>query len=633
MNKPKSKVKSRIAKCANPVFFNQKKNFDDKNDGVGGINFQLIKQARQSGQLNLSNRSLVEVPEVVCKINSLTSEECKSLSLSIESGDDDRWWDQVDLTKLILAFNSLRSIPNEIQYLPNLNILDLHDNQLTSLPSTIGELQQLTKLNLSHNKFEEIPEAVFRMKSLKYFHIQNNSLKSINDDIGNLSFLEELDLGHNDIKNLPHAIGFLSRVFKFSASHNKLDSLPADISSMLALRILELTNNSLKELPADISNLEHLEMLYLQHNKLKQIPVLNNCSNLKELHLGNNEITELTAQHIEGLPNIFLLDLKDNKVTNISEDICLLFSLERLDLTNNSLTNLPYSIGTIPNLKSLLLEGNSMRSIRRDILMRGTTQLLKWMRSRIEDPSSINAKIAAATKIDNNIGGGKPSRLSSGYGESPCKVRTDIYTMKSTKTLDYSNLQVSIIPSEYFSMAKEAGVCIVNFSKNQLQQLPDQLEMLSNKIQELNVGFNKITILPPFLSSFHELTYIDLRNNQLNEIHEQLSGAKNLREINLSFNRFTSIPSALFGLLKLEIIFLNDNQINAINVEGLSHLKDLATLDLHNNNISQVPPELGNLQQLKSLQLEGNAIRYPRPAMLAKGTPSLLQFLRDRISC
>ena len=33
----------------------------------------------------------------------------------------------------------------------------------------------------------------------------------------------------------------------------------------------------------------------------------------------------------------------------------------------------------------------------------------------------------------------------------------------------------------------------------------------------------------------------------------------------------------------------------------------------------------------RSLQLSGNPCRNPRPAILAKGTPALLQYLRDRI--
>lgn len=49
----------------------------------------------------------------------------------------------------------------------------------------------------------------------------------------------------------------------------------------------------------------------------------------------------------------------------------------------------------------------------------------------------------------------------------------------------------------------------------------------------------------------------------------------------------------------LEIFLANGNKITEINVHGLAQLKRLATLDLSNNNISYVPPELGNMKQLR----------------------------------
>ena len=40
---------------------------------------------------------------------------------------------------------------------------------------------------------------------------------------------------------------------------------------------------------------------------------------------------------------------------------------------------------------------------------------------------------------------------------------------------------------------------------------------------------------------------------------------------------------------------------------------------------------LGNLTQLRSLLLEGNLFRVPRPNILTQGTQAILAYLRDRI--
>jgi hypothetical protein len=45
---------------------------------------------------------------------------------------------------------------------------------------------------------------------------------------------------------------------------------------------------------------------------------------------------------------------------------------------------------------------------------------------------------------------------------------------------------------------------------------------------------------------------------------------------------------------------------------------------------SQVPAEVG-LLPLKMLKLEGNLFRVPRPNILAKGTPAVLEYLKSRL--
>lgn len=65
------------------------------------------------------------------------------------------------------------------------------------------------------------------------------------------------------------------------------------------------------------------------------------------------------------------------------------------------------------------------------------------------------------------------------------------------------------------------------------------------------------------------------------------------------FDRFTTLPSSLYEMKKLEIIFADNNKITTIDAAGFKNLPMLATLDLQNNNIDQVPPELGNCTQIK----------------------------------
>ncbi|CAH8650171.1 unnamed protein product [Dicrocoelium dendriticum] len=91
--------------------------------GQNSVHITLLRQAQQSGSLNLSNRSLVTVPNVVWDLNvPLPSDERYDLE---RSSDEPRWWETVPITRLLLASNLLSSLPEEsISKLDTLTYLD-----------------------------------------------------------------------------------------------------------------------------------------------------------------------------------------------------------------------------------------------------------------------------------------------------------------------------------------------------------------------------------------------------------------------------------------------------------------------------------------------------------------------------
>ncbi|XP_076321952.1 leucine-rich repeat-containing protein 40-like [Tachypleus tridentatus] len=575
------------------------------------IHPQILKQARRNGHLNLSNRSMAEVPNIVWNINKITPEEGQQLSLIMDETDGQRWWDQVVLNKLILASNKLTTISSEISNLVDLTVLDVHDNQLTCLPDTLGDLLALNKLNLGHNHLETLPKNIFFLKELRSLFLQYNQIDVLDEDVGHLTLLEHLDLSYNKLKSVPYTLGYLSHLSKLNLSNNKLKSLPPEVGNMCALRCLDITHNALTKLPDEIGNLFQLEQLFVRHNQLVCLPFLKSCTSLKELQAGNNRITEVSEGLLETIKCVKILDLRDNKISTLPEKITVLQELERLDLTNNSLSSIPYSMGTMPCLKSLLVEGNPMRSIRRDILQQGTVHLLRWLKSRMED----------------NLFTRDSDGISSDHQQ------LDKHALHVMHILDLSSKDLKNIPEELVKKAATEEVTSINLGKNALTDISPCLDILASKVSELNLSFNKFSSLPQIIGNFSKLVYLDLRNNQLGDLPLGLSKLSTLRELNLCNNRFEEIPTVVFTFSKLEILFASDNKITFINVSGLAKLSVLTTLDLRNNNITNVPPELGNLRQLRSLLLEGNPFRNPRPAILAKGTPALLNYLRDRIPC
>ncbi|KAF1422810.1 Leucine-rich repeat-containing protein 40, partial [Spheniscus mendiculus] len=551
------------------------------------------------------------VPEHVWRINLDTPEEAHQ---NLSFGAADRWWEQTDLTKLILASNKLQCLSEDVKLLPALTVLDVHDNQLTSLPSALGQLENLQKLDVSHNKLKSIPEELMQLSHLKSLLLHHNELSHLPDGFGQLVNLEELDLSNNHLTDIPTSFALLINLVRLNLACNQLKNLPADISAMKSLRQLDCTKNYLETVPSKLATMASLEQLYLRKNKLRSLPEFPSCKLLKELHAGENQIEILNAENLKHLNSLSVLELRDNKIKSVPDEITLLQKLERLDLANNDISRLPYRLGNLPQLKFLALEGNPLRTIRRDLLQKGTQELLKYLRSKIQDDVTSPNEEPPVTAMT-----------------LPSESRINMHAITSLKLLEYSEKQAAVIPDEMFNAVRSNPVATVNFSKNQLNEIPPRIVELKDSVCDVNLGFNKISSISLELCMLHKLTHLDIRNNFLTSLPEEMEALTRLQVINLSFNRFKVFPSVLYHIVALETILLSNNQVGSIDPLQLKKMEKLGTLDLQNNDLLQVPPELGNCETLRTLLLEGNPFRTPRAAILAKGTAAVLEYLRSRI--
>ncbi|RZC39469.1 leucine-rich repeat-containing protein 40-like [Asbolus verrucosus] len=599
-----SNVKSR-RKLINPVFHLQTKEEDDSQLTKG-----MIKIVRRTGQLNLSGRNLAHDEDTINYIDFNKTPE------------EENWWQFKPLTYLDLSSNVIQDIPGQIGMFEDLTVLNLQDNSLISLPPDIGKLTKLTKLNLSHNKINALPVEFYNLLDLQILSLAHNNLEKLSKNFGDLVMLQQLvyyknfnvtnDLSHNVLTKLPSGMGYLVRLTEINLSHNKLIELPPDIVNLRGLLKLDVTHNDLVYLPK-MGELTKLQFLYAQHNNIEEIPDFERCTHLQQIYFGNNYIKEVTPEFCENMSNVKILDLRDNKIEVIPNEIAMLQHLTRLDLTNNDLSNLPNSLGLLAHLQNLQLEGNKLKKIRADIIKGGTIRILKYLKEKLDDEEIENIP-----------------KLSNSRTHEP-KIFPDRYTMKHSRSLNLALKQLTSVPDDVFKEAKIAEVTIADFCKNKLTLVPEGLKIIAENLSELNLSMNSLGEIPEFIADCANLKYFDLGNNLLSNLPDSLGSLISLRELVISNNRFINVPNCVYSMVGLEILLASDNKITEIDVEGLKKLTRIATLDLSNNNISQIPPELGNVTQLRSLELKGNCFRQPRYAILEQGTASILSYLRDRI--
>jgi TonB family protein len=150
------------------------------------------------------------------------------------------------------------------------------------------------------------------------------------------------------------------------------------------------------------------------------------------------------------------------------------------------------------------------------------------------------------------------------------------------------------------------------------------------RIEELSLVGKSITTIPPDITKFRSLRFLDLENNliqtlppeigmlnklvkffmplnQLKELPVEIANLKALRVLGLASNRFEEFPREVLALTKLTGLDLSGNKISNL-PPAIGQMRDLQTLFLHDNNISTFPEEFYKLTQLKALSLGGNPI-------------------------
>ena len=310
----------------------------------------LIEQAATEGwtKLDLAGENLTELPAAISRVTQLEV-------LILGKYDKNKGW----------LGNQLSELPTEIGQLTNLQQLDLFDNQLTGLPTEIGQLTSLQQLDLRYNQLSELPTEIGQLTSLQQLDLSHNQLNALPVEIGQLTSLRQLDLSHNQLSELPTEIGQLTSLQQLSLSYGKLSELPAEIGQLTSLQQLSLSYGKLSELPAEIGQLTSLQQLFLSDNQLNELPAeIGQLTSLQQLSLSHNQLNELPTE------------------------IGQLTGLQLLDLRYNQLNELPAEIGQLTSLRQscpLYLSGNmSLIDPPPEIVHEGTQEILDYFRQVLE---------------------------------------------------------------------------------------------------------------------------------------------------------------------------------------------------------------------------------------------------------
>jgi hypothetical protein len=155
----------------------------------------------------------------------------------------------------------LTAFPLEIlEVADSLEVLDLSNNNLTSLPDEFAQFTNLKVVFFNNNLFEVVPEVLATFPNLKMVSFKSNRLREVG--AGSLpSSLQWLTLTNNQIKTLPTSMGQLRHLRKFLVAGNQLQSLPDEMAACQDLELIRLAANRLTHLPNWLFSLPRLSWL------------------------------------------------------------------------------------------------------------------------------------------------------------------------------------------------------------------------------------------------------------------------------------------------------------------------------------------------------------------------------------
>ncbi|KAI0017967.1 hypothetical protein F4780DRAFT_781819 [Xylariomycetidae sp. FL0641] len=503
-----------------------------------------------------------------------------------------------NLRDLKLANNLLYGTMDECFQLENLEILDLHGNNITALPSGIDRMKRLRILNLDENGFESLPFKSLSTLPLTELLVRKNKLSGIliEGGVESLPHLQILDCSNNQIAYLSSPDSRqtvnLPSLHQLSVSTNRITALP-DMTSWSSILTINADENSIASFPEGFTSCQTLRHAGFTSNDIRVIP--------PEIARMDN----LVMLRITGNP------LRDKKFTSLTTEALK-------DALEARLQPLPGEGSTTSGRLS-----NSFAPLGSDSADISREEMVEPIGGEVNDDeqSDYDDFATPPTSVTHSPARSRAHTLSN-----------QVWPIKAGGILDRSNTgSSSLHPVVCSKIAAKETVRDIRLQHNTFTQFPNSLSFFTDTLTSLSMSHNQLTgeswlTEPLDLTALREL---NLQNNfctSLTPLTTHLC-APNLEKLDMSFNRVVRLPKLRDTFPSLTVLLISNNHLEEL---GADLVEGMKIIDASNNEISHLPPHLG-LLGLDRLDVMGNRFRVPRWNVLERGTEATLRWLRGRV--
>lgn len=479
----------------------------------------------------------------------------------------------VSLQLLLLNANKINCLRvNTFQDLQNLNLLSLYDNKLQTISKGLfAPLQSIQTLHLAQNPFV----CDCHLKWLADY-LQDNPIETsgarcssprrlANKRISQIKSKKFRCSGSEDYRNRFSSECFMDLVCPekcrcegtiVDCSNQKLSRIPSHLPEYTT--DLRLNDNDISVLEATgiFKKLPNLRKINLSNNRIKEVRegVFDGAAGVQELMLTGNQLETMHGRMFRGLSGLKTLMLRSNLISCINNDTFAgLSSVRLLSLYDNRITTIsPGAFTTLVSLSTINLLSNPFNC---NCHM---AWLGRWLRKR--------------RIVSGNPRCQKPFFLK----EIPIQdVAIQDFTCEGNEE---NSCQLSPRCPEQCTCVET----VVRCSNRGLRALP---KGMPKDVTELYLEGNHLTAVPKELSTFRQLTLIDLSNNSISMLtNHTFSNMSHLSTLILSYNRLRCIPVHAFnGLRSLRVLTLHGNDISSVPEGSFNDLTSLSHLALGTN--------------------------------------------------
>ncbi len=356
----------------------------------------------------------------------------------------------------------------------------------------------------------------------------------------------------------------------------------------------------------DYWGLESISNIEILYNEVELWGQYYSVRNTYEINLTNNGLFGSIPKEVGYLTNLTNLNLYWNQLTgSIPSQLGNLINLEYLNLGENQLTgSIPLELSFLSNLVEISLRENQLTGSIPSVL--GNLNNLVFLDLYGNDltheiPTEIG-NLINLNKLylyNNQLTGEIPLEIGNLTNLNSLKLSGNQFSGEIPSEIgNLTNLTSLYLNDNYFSGVVPETIC--NLDWNNLNYY----------------SFNNNQFCPPYPNCIYNVGNQDISNCNDVEIFGEIYPIESTIEIDLSNSGLSGqIPPEIGNLINLRSLILDGNQLTGTIPQEIGFLTNLETLHLHNNQLSgEIPPEIGNLLDLFHLNLSYNQLSGEIPS-------------------